>query len=78
VKYSLGALLIVGFAAGVFFWGGFNAAMEATNTERFCISCHEMNDNVYQEYKETIHSSNRTGVRAARAASSIAADRVPR
>jgi cytochrome c-type protein NapC len=52
--------------------------MEATNTERFCISCHEMNDNVYQEYKETIHSSNRTGVRAARAASSIAADRVPR
>lgn len=61
---SLGALLLVGFIIGVFFWGGFNTAMEATNTEKFCISCHEMYDNVYQEYKETIHYNNRTGVRA--------------
>jgi nitrate/TMAO reductase-like tetraheme cytochrome c subunit len=38
--------------------------MEATNTLDFCISCHEMKDNVYQEYKTTIHYSNRTGVRA--------------
>lgn len=63
-RYSFGALVAVGFVVGVFFWGGFNTAMEATNTEKFCISCHEMNDNVYQEYKETIHYSNRTGVRA--------------
>lgn len=63
-KYSLGGLLVVGFVVGVFFWGGFNTAMEATNTETFCISCHEMKDNVYEEYKETIHYSNRTGVRA--------------
>lgn len=63
-RYSLGGLLIVGFAAGVIFWGGFNTVMEWTNTEKFCISCHEMYDNVYQEYKETIHYNNRTGVRA--------------
>lgn len=63
-KYSLIALLTAGFAAGVLFWGGFNTAMEATNTEKFCISCHEMRDNVYEEYKQTIHYSNRTGVRA--------------
>lgn len=63
-KYSLVALLTVGFFSGVFFWGGFNTAMEATNTLEFCISCHEMHDNVYQEYKQTIHYSNRTGVRA--------------
>ncbi len=63
-KYSLIALLTVGFFSGVFFWGGFNTAMEATNTLEFCISCHEMRDNVYQEYKQTIHYSNRTGVRA--------------
>ena len=61
---SLGILLIGGFVAGVIFWGGFNTAMEATNTESFCISCHEMEENVYQEYKETIHYSNRSGVRA--------------
>lgn len=63
-KYSLIALLTVGFFSGIIFWGGFNTAMEATNTMEFCISCHEMHDNVYQEYKKTIHYSNRTGVRA--------------
>lgn len=64
VYWSLGGLLLVGFIAGVVFWGGFNTAMEMTNTEQFCISCHEMEDNVYQEYKNTIHYSNRSGVRA--------------
>jgi cytochrome c-type protein NapC len=63
-KYSLLTLLVVGFFSGIFFWGGFNTAMEATNTMDFCISCHEMRDNVYVEYKETIHYQNRTGVRA--------------
>ncbi len=50
--------------AGVIFWGGFNWSMELTNTESFCISCHEMQKNVYQEYRQTVHYSNRTGVRA--------------
>lgn len=63
-KYSLGAILAVGFIAGIIFWGGFNTAMEATNTEAFCISCHEMEESVYREYQDTIHYSNRTGVRA--------------
>jgi cytochrome c-type protein NapC len=63
-KYSLLTLLAVGFLSGIFFWGGFNTAMEATNSLEFCISCHEMRDNVYQEYKQTIHYTNRTGVRA--------------
>ncbi|GLX76922.1 hypothetical protein tinsulaeT_02620 [Thalassotalea insulae] len=55
---------VVFFVVGIIFWGGFNTAMEATNTLDFCTSCHEMEDNVYQEYKPTIHYSNRTGVRA--------------
>ena len=63
-KSSLGFILIVGFIAGIIFWGGFNTAMEATNTETFCISCHEMEVNVYKEYQNTIHYSNRSGVRA--------------
>ena len=63
-KYSLGTLLIGGFVAGIIFWGGFNTAMEMTNNEEFCISCHEMRENVYEEYKDTVHYSNRTGVRA--------------
>jgi cytochrome c-type protein NapC len=40
------------------------AALAYTNTESFCIGCHEMRDNVYAEYKGTIHDTNRTGVRA--------------
>ena len=64
VKYSLLGLLVVGFFSGIIFWGGFNTGMEATNKMDFCIGCHEMRDNVYEEYKTTIHYSNRTGVRA--------------
>jgi nitrate/TMAO reductase-like tetraheme cytochrome c subunit len=60
---SLGAAAII-FVAGIVFWGGFNTAMEVTNTMPFCISCHEMKDNVYEEYKKTVHYSNRSGVRA--------------
>ncbi len=63
-KYSLLTLLVVGFASGIMFWGGFNTVVEATNTLEFCIGCHEMENNVYQEYTKTIHYSNRTGVRA--------------
>ncbi len=52
------------FVAGIIFWGGFNTAMEATNTKQFCVSCHEMRDFVYEEYKGTIHDVNRSGVGA--------------
>ena len=58
------ATVLLLFVAGIVFWGGFNTAMEATNTLEFCIGCHEMRDNVYVEYKKTIHYTNRTGVRA--------------
>lgn len=64
VKWSVLTLLLIGFFGGIIFWGGFNTGMEATNRLEFCISCHEMRDNVYQEYRQTIHYSNRTGVRA--------------
>lgn len=62
---KVGPLTVVGlFVAGILFWGGFNTAMEWTNREAFCISCHEMKDNVYAEYRNTVHYSNRSGVRA--------------
>ncbi len=62
--FSLGSLVVAGFVAGIVFWGGFKKALELTNTETFCIGCHEMHDNVYQELKTTIHFTNRSGVRA--------------
>lgn len=67
-RYLLWGMPIGGVAAvfvgGIIFWGGFNTAMEATNTKQFCISCHEMRDYVYEEYKGTIHDVNRSGVGA--------------
>lgn len=63
-KYSLATLVVAGFVGGIVFWGGFHTGLEATNKLEFCIGCHEMKDTVYQEYKETVHYSNRTGVRA--------------
>jgi cytochrome c-type protein NapC len=64
LHFSLGFLSMGGFIAGIIFWGGFNTALEATNTEEFCISCHEMENNVFEEMKSTIHYTNRSGVRA--------------
>jgi cytochrome c-type protein NapC len=63
VRLGLGVALIVVFFSGLMMVVG-AAGLAWTNTEGFCIGCHEMRDNVYAEYKETIHSVNRSGVRA--------------
>lgn len=64
-KYlSLGLVSVSAFLMGIVFWGGFNTALEATNTEAFCISCHSMEDTPYQELQKTVHWSNHSGVRA--------------
>ncbi len=57
-------VLMLGLVAGVVFWGGFNTAMVASNSMEFCISCHEMRDTVYQEYQDTPHFRNPSGVQA--------------
>lgn len=62
--YSLGLLVFFGALGGVFFWGGFNTTLHATNSLEFCITCHEMCDNVYEEYTHTVHYRNASGVRA--------------
>lgn len=59
----LATLLGVVVGAGLLMTAG-AAGLAWTNTEKFCIGCHEMRDNVYAEFKDTIHDSNRTGVRA--------------
>jgi cytochrome c-type protein NapC len=64
VRYSLGTLVVAGGIAGILFWGALNWAMELSSTETFCISCHEMRNTVYKELQETVHFTNRSGVRA--------------
>jgi cytochrome c-type protein NapC len=62
-KLVLGLGVIGLFVAVLLVLGG-AAGLAWTSTEAFCIGCHEMRDNVYAEYKESIHDRNRTGVRA--------------
>jgi cytochrome c-type protein NapC len=63
-RYSFLAIASSFFIGGIVFWGGFHAAVEMTNSLAFCTTCHEMRDTVYQEYKQTVHYNNRSGVRA--------------
>lgn len=56
--------VMVLFVAGIMAWVGFNHVLETTNTEEFCISCHEMKNTSYEEYRLTTHASSRSGVRA--------------
>ncbi len=51
-------------AVGALLWNGFEQVLAYTNSEAFCISCHEMRDNVYQEFKQSQHFSNISGVAA--------------
>jgi cytochrome c-type protein NapC len=57
-------LMVAGVVVGILFWGGFHWALELTNTEAFCVSCHEMRQTAYPELQQTIHWKNRSGVRA--------------
>jgi cytochrome c-type protein NapC len=63
VTLGAGVLLLTILIGGVLLVAG-AAGLAWTNTEKFCIGCHEMRDNVYAEFKGTIHDVNRSGVRA--------------
>ena len=63
VTLGLGIILLTLFIGGTLLAAG-AAGLAWTNTEGFCIGCHEMRENVYAEFKDTIHDKNRSGVRA--------------
>lgn len=56
-------ILVLVFSAGILFTGLFNMGLSATNEMEFCTSCHSMKVNL-EEYKETVHYKNTSGVRA--------------
>lgn len=56
-------ILVLVFAAGLVAAGLFNMGLSATNEMDFCTSCHSMKVNL-EEYKETPHYTNTSGVRA--------------
>ena len=60
----LGLLVAGGFGWGILFWGGLHTGIRVTNSNDFCVSCHSMRENVYQEYQRSVHYINSSGVRA--------------
>ena len=51
----IGITLFLG--VGIVLLWGFNHVLDATQTQAFCISCHEMRVNPYEEYRLTTHAS---------------------
>ena len=49
------------FLAGIVFAGMTNVVLSSTNEMSFCISCHSMGP-IWEEYQETVHFKNASGV----------------
>lgn len=62
LRVLMAAVVVVLLGGGLVVAGA--AGLAWTDTEKFCISCHEMRDNPYKEFKGSVHDVNRTGVRA--------------
>lgn len=64
--FKLGMLAIVclAFVFGAISLASVDGVVQTTNTNEFCITCHEMAAFAYEEYKNTTHFKNVSGVRA--------------
>jgi len=62
-RRSAGLLVGIGLLAGLVVVAAGAVALNHTNTQEFCISCHSMRTTVYEEYRETAHFNNPSGVR---------------
>lgn len=63
-RIAAGTLLAIGFIAAIIGTVGFTSAVGSTNTLQFCTSCHEMRAFVFEEYRQSPHYRNNSGVRA--------------
>ncbi|WP_272658551.1 pentaheme c-type cytochrome TorC [Providencia sp. PROV148] len=62
-RWSMLTLIVVGIAVGVALIVVPHVGMKVTSTTEFCVSCHSM-EPVYEEYKQSVHFQNASGVRA--------------
>ncbi|RLA46992.1 MAG: flavocytochrome c [Gammaproteobacteria bacterium] len=58
---SVLSLVVIGLALGVGGILAFNATMHATNTDEFCVGCHEQKDNSLVMLQKTRHYGNASG-----------------
>lgn len=65
-KMALGGTLLMGILFGIGILTSLNVVTHYTSTDDFCISCHEMRDNIFiDEYKSSKHFTNHAGIKVA-------------
>ncbi|AOV98155.1 trimethylamine N-oxide reductase cytochrome c-type subunit [Edwardsiella hoshinae] len=62
-RWSVLALLVLGIVIGLALIILPHVGIKMTSSTEFCVSCHSMQP-VYQEYKQSVHFKNASGVRA--------------
>lgn len=62
-RIALAIFVAVCCVIGAVGLAGTNVVLEATSTDEFCLSCHELADNVGREYEGTIHHTNSVGLK---------------
>ena len=63
VSWSVFTLVLIGLVVGMAGTVTFNATLAWTNTEGFCLSCHEMSGIPFATVQTTSHFNNKSGVR---------------
>ncbi len=76
-KKKIFIVVLLVFLAGLAFAGAFNVGVSATNEMGFCTSCHSMQI-PYEEYKESVHFKNTSGVQATCADCHVPKEFVPK
>ena len=62
-RWSVLALVAIGIVIGIALIVLPHVGIKVTSTTEFCVSCHSMQP-VYEEYKQSVHFQNASGVRA--------------
>lgn len=64
MRNKVSLIILVTLLVGGALITGFKSAVDKIDNLDFCISCHYVKASIYQEYKQSTHYQNRSGVRA--------------
>lgn len=77
-RLALGTVILISGIGALVLWAGFSSVVHSSSTLEFCTSCHEMQAYVFEEYKQSPHYRNPSGVRAICADCHVARALVPK
>lgn len=62
-RHSIASLILLGALLGAVGLGTADFTLHAMDSDAFCLSCHELEENIGVEYRTTIHARNAQGIR---------------